>query len=165
MAGLLTTNIKTALFHLFENIAVTNIGPDQIQMPGFEKAFQAEIGHHRGHDTVTAQQAVAAPARSDQSHQLVTVDHLSLFVDHDQTVGVAIQRDANMSTAGDHGFLQYRRGRRTAFVVDIQTIGADPQGNDFRAQFPECRRRDLIGGTIGAITDDLQAVEPDMVRQ
>ena len=53
---------------------------------------------------------------------------------------------------------------RAHFVVDVFAIGRDAYGRNLCTQFPNGRRRNLIGGTIGAIEHDMQAIKADMVR-
>ena len=82
--------------HLFQHISVTHLGADQLQMLACQIAFKAEVRHHRRDNAITAQQTVAAHRCRQQCHNLVAVDHPTLFVDHDQPVGIAIQRNANI---------------------------------------------------------------------
>ena len=53
----------------------------------------------------------------------------------------------------------------TALVIDVLAVGADAHGHHFRAEFPEGRRRHLIGRAIGAIDHDLQPIQPDIIGQ
>ena len=46
----------------------------------------------------------------DQRHQLVAVDHPALLVDHDQPVGVAVEREADVGAARDHRLAAAARG-------------------------------------------------------
>ena len=46
---------------------------------------------------------------ADEGHHLVPVDDPPILVDHDQAVRIAIERDADMRTAGDDGLLQQLR--------------------------------------------------------
>src|SRR3546814_1316651 len=55
--------------------------------------------------------------------------------------------------------------RRTATIIDVQAIGADTDSHNFRTQFPERRRGDLIGRAIRAIDHDLQAIETKVRRK
>ena len=45
-------------------------------------------------------------AERDQRHQLVAVDQPALLVDHDQPVGIAVEREADVRAARDHRLLQ-----------------------------------------------------------
>ena len=55
--------------------------------------------------------------------------------------------------------LQQCRMGRTAIAVDVESIRRDGHGDDFGAEFPQHRRRHLVGRTIGAIDDDFQIGE------
>ena len=46
----------------------------------------------------------------------------------------------------------------------LKPSGATPTGIDLGAELPQHRRRDLVGGAIGAIDDDLEAVEVEAAR-
>ena len=52
---------------------------------------------------------------------------------------------------------------RTAAVVDVEAVGRDAERDHLRAQLPQRLGRDMIGGAIGAIDHDLEAVEPQML--
>ena len=54
---------------------------------------------------------------------------------------------------------------RAALLVDIETVGRDAQGNDLGAQLIEGERRDLVGGAMGAVDDDAQAVQGQVARK
>lgn len=47
------------------------------------------------------QQPGPRPSGRNQRHDLIAVDHLPGFVDHDQPVSVAIERNADMGAVGD----------------------------------------------------------------
>jgi hypothetical protein len=47
-------------------------------------------------NAAAAQPPARRHSRADQRHDLVAVDGLALFVDDDQPVGVAIERDADV---------------------------------------------------------------------
>ena len=52
---------------------------------------------------------------------------------------------------------------RSAAVVDVGAVGRDAERDHFGAQFPQRLGRDVVGGAIGAIDRDLEAVEPQMI--
>ena len=57
-----------------------------------------------------------------------------------------------------------RRGR-AAFLVDVDTIRLDADGDDVGAQFPQRFRHHLVAGAVGAIDHDAQAIEAEVARQ
>jgi hypothetical protein len=54
------------------------------------------------------------------------------------------------------------RGRAAA-VVDVEAVGRDADRDHLRAELPQRGGRDLVGGAVRAIDDDLEAVEPQML--
>ena len=105
------------------------------------------------------------PGFGDQRHDLVAVDDGAVLVDDDHAVGVAIERDADIGAHFMHLLRQSRRMRRTAFLVDVEAVRLVVDGDDLGAEFPQRRRRDLVGGAIGAIDDDAQARQRHGARQ
>ena len=41
---------------------------------------------------------------AEQRHQLIAIDHAAFFIDHDQAVGVTIERNANIGAGGQRPF-------------------------------------------------------------
>ena len=103
--------------------------------------------------------------KRDQRHELVAVDDLSRLVDDHQPVGVAIERDADVGAARDHRLLQQLRLGRAAVLVDVEAVGGDPDRNHFGAKLPQGFGRDMVGGAVGAIEHDLEAVEAQMLGE
>ena len=54
---------------------------------------------------------------------------------------------------------------RTAFIVDIGPIRRDPDRNDRRTELLQNRRCHLIGGPVGTVQDDPQAVQIEITRE
>ena len=65
----------------------------------------------------------------------------------------------------EHGFLHQSWCRRPAAAVDVETIGIDADRHNFCSQLVEDLRRHAVGGTVGAIDHDLQAVEAQVFRK
>ena len=54
---------------------------------------------------------------------------------------------------------------RTAFLVDVEAVRLDADGENIRAELPKGLRRNLVGGTMGAIDNHAQTVELHVPRQ
>ena len=119
-----------------------------------EEALEAEIGHHRRDDAAAGEPPALVPGLGDQRHDLVAVDDRAVLVDDDDAVGVAVERDADVGAHFMHLLLQAGRMGRAAFLVDVEAVGLDIDGDDLGAEFPQRRGRHLVGGAIGAIDDD-----------
>ena len=165
VSRLLAARVATTGPHHFQHIAIAHLGTEQLKPLALEEAFQPQVRHHRGDDPTAAQLPCPCPLAADQRHDLIAVHCRPGFVDDDQPVGVAIQGNADIRAAGDHGFLDQVEVGGAAPVVDVATVGIDADRDHFGAQFPEGRRGDLVGGAMGAIERDLQPVEPDIVGQ
>ena len=88
-----------------------------------------------------------------------------VLVGDDQPIGVAVERDADIGATRQHLAAHLLGRQRAAFAVDVEPVGRHPEREDLGAQFPEHRRRDLVGGAVGAIDDDAQTVEPQPARK
>jgi len=159
MAGLLATQVVTALAHALDHVTVADRGAPQIQAEPAQVALQAQVGHHRADDAAALQYLRLLPGMGDQAEDLVAIDQAAALVGHDHTVGVAVERDAEIGAMVEHRLAQ--RGRRggTAILVDVETVGLDRHRHHLGAKLVKHRRRDLVGGAVGAIDHDLQTVE------
>ena len=83
----------------------------------------------------------------------------ALLVDDDHAVRVAIERDADVGAAL-HGLARMAPGAvEPHLVVDVEAVGLDADREHLGAELAQRFRRDLVGGAIGAIDDDLEPVE------
>src|SRR3546814_12505449 len=91
-------------------------------------AFEPEVGHHRRDQPAAAQQAAPGPVGRDRRHQLIAVDDAADLVAHDQPIGVAIERDAEMRARGDHGFA-HRVDRKSVVWGKSVSVRVDAWGS------------------------------------
>ena len=117
-----------------------------------------------GHHAAAGQPAVALPLVGDHGHELVAVDQPALLAGKHDTVGVAVERDAEIGAVHDDAFLQKLRMGRAAIAIDVESVGPNGERDHLGAQFPQHRRRDLVGSAIGAIDDDLEAGKIEAAR-
>ncbi len=158
--GLLAAEIAAEAAHLLDDIAVADRGAVQPDpLPG-QTALEAEIGHHGRDQRAARETAAARQVRRDQRHQLVAVEDDAVLVGHDQPVGVAVERDADIGAARQHLLAHLLGRQRAAFAVDVEPVRRHADRKHLGAEFPEHGRRDLVGGAVGAIDDDPQPVEP-----
>ena len=90
---------------------------------------------------------------------------MAALVDQDDAVGVAVERDADVGAHLAHLAAQRFRRGRAAFLVDVESIRLDADGDDVRAQFPQRFRHHLVGRAMRAIDHHAQAVEREVARQ
>ena len=129
------------------------------------KRSSPEIRHHGRDDARLGKAAVVLPALRDHREQLVAVDQMAALVDQDDAVGVAVERDADVGAHLAHLAAQRLRRGRSAFLVDVESVGVDADRNDVGAQLPQRFRHHLVGRAVGAIDHHAQAVEAEMARQ
>src|SRR3546814_12507740 len=99
MSRLCAADIEAAFLHPVEHMAVADLGALEPQPLALQKAFEAEVRHHRRDDAAALKPSLPGPARADQPHDLVAVDDRPLFVDDAQTGGDAIDREPDTGAA------------------------------------------------------------------
>ena len=165
MAGLFAAQIVAVLAHMFEHIAVAHGGAGHFEADGGEVAFEAKVGHDRGHDARPGQAAVLFPALGHHGHELVAVHQMAALVHQQHPVRVAIKGDADVRPHLPHLGGERLRGGGAHVLIDVEAIGLHADGEDLRAQFPQGRRRYFVGRAIGAIDDDAQAFQREVAGQ
>ena len=154
MARLFSTDIAATFPHFLQNVTITNLGSKRAlapDSPSFLLLRACEVAHYRGNDSLALEFAARFEAERNQRHQLVAVDDMTLFIDRDQTVGIAVERKANIGSARNHGLLEQFGMSRSAFLVDVETVRRNAKGNDLGTELPQGLRCDVIGRTVGAI--------------
>ena len=82
-----------------------------------------------------------------------------------QAIRIAIERDAVVGPLFAHRVHQGGRRCRAEAGVDVETIGLAADGDDLGAEFVEHVGRDLVGGAVRGIDDDLQAFQRQVVGE
>src|SRR3982075_1801390 len=165
VTGGFAAEIVAAAQHLFEYIAVADRRAHEFDALAFEEAFQSEIRHHGCYDTWLGEATVFLPALRDHREQLVAIDQVSAFIDENDAVGVAIERDANVGAHFANLAAQRLRRGGSAFLVDIESVRVDADSDNIGAQLPQRFRHHLIGRAVSAIDHHAQAVEAEIARQ
>ena len=88
--------------------------------------------------------------------QIVAVDELSAFIDHRNTVAVAVESDPELRAECCHRTLQVCRRRRAASVVDVATVRRAADADDVGPEVGEYARRHLVSRAVRAVHDDAQ---------
>ncbi len=86
------------------------------------RVTEAEVRHHRAHDRIVRQQATLFHVERVDTEHLIAVHDRAVLVDCDQTIGVAVVRDADVRAVGLDRLLQELGVRRTDMVVDIGSV-------------------------------------------
>ena len=159
MAGLLAAEAVLTGPQLFEHIAVADAGGAHGHPCRAHRQVQAQIAHHGCHQGVVGQFAGLLHRQRQDHHDRVTVDDLAGGIDRQAPVGVAVVRQTQVGTVGDHRRSHRIQVCRPAAVVDVETVGFGVDGDDVgagRAVGPRCGRR---RGAVRAVDDDGQPVE------
>ena len=82
-----------------------------------------------------------------------------MIIDDQHPVGVTVEGDTEICAV--HGGQRAQRVRigRPAIPVDVEAVGVDADGDDFRPQLPQDFGRHAVGRTIGAIKHHLEPVD------
>ena len=90
---------------------------------------------------------------------LVAIDHMAALVDQDHAIGIAVEGDAYIGAHLPYlAAERFRRGR-SAFLVDVETVGFDTHRNHIGAELPQRFRDHFVGRAVGAVDHDAQAVK------
>ena len=128
--------------------------------------LEPEIGHHRADDAGPRQPIVLFPAFRDHRQQLIAVDDAPALVHHDDAVGIAVERDADV---GAH--FHAPCGGAPSGAVEPQSLlilkpsGSTPTREDLGAKLPQRAGRNAIGRAVGAIHHHAQAIKAHVLRQ
>ena len=95
--------------------------------------LEAEIRHDGRDHAGFRQPSVFLPALGDDREQLVAVDDVAALVDDDDTVGVAVERDADIGAHLAHLARDGGEVGRAAFLVDVDAVGIDADGDHIGA--------------------------------
>ena len=123
VAGLLTAQIEAAFQHTLQHIAVTNIGAFQRDSPFARKAVEPQVGHDCCHDRILLQLAAFLHCSAADGHNHVTVHHMTLFIQDNAAVRIAVKGDAQIKVSVHNGVGQGLHVGRAAAVVDVHAIG------------------------------------------
>ena len=163
MPGVLAAELPALLAHQLEHVAVADAGAAEADAQARHRLLEREVGHQRAGDAF--QRLARRALAGDDEQQLVAVVGPALRVDDGDAVAVAVEGDAEIGLLRRH-FLLQRAGRGGAdLVVDIEAIGLDTDRGDFGAELVEHVRRDVVGGAMRAIDDQLESLEVELVRE
>ena len=165
MARLLAAQVVAAAAHLLDDVAIADLGADEVEPHLLESALQPEVAHHRRHDGPAAEGVAFGHVPGTEGEHGVAVDHLAAFRDEHDPVGVAVDGDAHVGAELPHLGGDAVRRRRAAGLVDVAPVRLDADGKHLGPQLLEDRRPDLVGGAVRAVEHDTQAVQGEIQRE
>ena len=87
------------------------------------------------------------------------------MVDHDHAVTVAVQRNAQVGFLCQNTRLQGTNISCPHLLVNVQTIRLAANGDDFRTQFAEDIRGDVIGRAISTVHHNFEVSQAQLIRE
>ena len=114
--------------------------------------MEAEVRHHRDDNRPTREEAPARQVGCEEGEQAVTVDDVAAGIDRDHPVGVAVEREPEVSSLRDNGPGQLSRVGGTAVLIDVRAVrvGAEDR-HKLGARSFEHRRRTCERSPVRAV--------------
>ena len=159
MTGLLAADRIIVLEHLFQYIAVTNSSFNSFTAMSLHSLMQANVTHNSGYQHIVMQLVALHQLQRANQHNLVAVHSLAVFVNCQATVSVTVISNTYISANLTNLFLQCFQVSRTAAIVDIDTVRLVENCHNLSTQTAQDNRCNFTVGTIGAVHNNLQAVQ------
>ena len=157
MAGLLATQVVAVLAHRLEDVAVAHSGTAEGNTVLAQVQLQAQATHHGRDESILCELTFALSRNSQDSHDLVAVYQVTLFINCLAAVGVAVVGDTEVRAVLNHSCLQLLRVGGAHTVIDVGAVGLYSQCNDLCAQRLEGCRGCRVGCTVCAVQNNLHA--------
>ena len=158
MAGRLAAERPVPFREPFQDVAITDVNAFETNSKLAQRDFQTKVAHMSAYD-ITIQPAIIQTRLCDHVKNLIAVDDLTVSIDHNHAITVAIERDPQVRPVDAYRTCQSPRIGRTKPVVDIQTVWLGPDGNDISADLVQYIGSDVVGRTMRAIHDNLKAAK------
>ena len=97
--------------------------------------------------------------RPKSTKKLVAIDNDPFFINYYNSIGIAIQCDAEIGPMSQHGITQGSRCGSTEAVVDIEPIGLGADGHDLGPELVENLGRRVVSRAVRTVDDNLQAAQ------
>ena len=165
MAGLLATEVVAVLAHRLEDVAVAHSGAAEGNAVLAQVQLQAQAAHYGCDEGVLCELAFALSGNSQDSHNLVTVYQIALFVNCLATVRVAVVGDAEVRAVLNDCCLQLLGVGGPHAVVDVGAVGLYSQCDNLCTQRFESCGRCCVCRTVCAVQNNLHASKGLAFRQ
>ena len=159
MPGVLPAEHCPVSLHLLQNLTVSHRGCSVLDAQLRHRQAQAQVRHHGRDHPVAWKPALPLEGFSAHGNDLVTGHHGTGVIHHHEPVCIAIQGQSQRSIVlGDDGG-QLLGMLRAAAVVDVASIGGGADGDKVGPEVFQQLGADPIGGAVGAIQNQLHAVQ------
>ncbi len=117
-----------------------------------------QIGH-QGTDNTALKGSGLLALGGDDVDQLIPIHFRAVTIDHQHSVAITIERNAQVRLAVPDGFFKTLKVRRAYPQVDIQPVGISANNGDRCAQFAEDFWGDVISGPMSAVQHDVHVIK------
>ena len=159
MPGLLAAEGQAVGVERGQHVAVPHVGLAHRNAAGLHGQPKAEVGHDGDGHGVAGQVSPFGQVQREERQQHVAVDHGAVVVNGNDTVGVAVEGQPEVGLVRHDRARQLAGVGRAALVVDVRPIRRVVQRPHLGAESGQHLGGDGAGRTVGAVDDDMEAVE------
>jgi len=98
-------------------------------------------------------------------HDMIAVDDLAVFVTDYQSIAVTVQGKTDIRPNFLHSLGHDLRMQGAAVLIDISAVRFDPELRYLGPQLLKDVGRHPVGGTVGAVEDDMKTVQGVLLRE
>lgn len=146
----------TALEQHLKHVSIPYFGSTERNTELIEPFFQSVVGHERS--GYARHHAFRKAVADHHIEQLVTGINPSVSVSHDETVCVPVKAHRHLTARGPALLRQMLGVCRPDAAIDVEAVWRIADRDHIGAKLMKDIRRNVIGRTIGAVDEDLQAL-------
>ena len=114
---------RSRLDHLLHHVLVADRAAHQLDAAVAQRDLEADVAHHGRDDGVGSEAPFALQLPGAHQQHGIAVDDAALVIDEDRAVAVAVERDAHLAAALDHGAGKRFGMRGAALEIDVAAVG------------------------------------------
>jgi hypothetical protein len=164
VAGVFAAQCPALFVQHFQHIAVAHLGPRKGDAEACQGMLEAEIAH-QGADHARYGFPAELRGLGDHVEDLVAVVHVTVGINHDDAVAVAVQGDAHVGAALQDSVADALGRRGADLVVDVHAVGLGAHHEELGPQLMEDLGGHHVGGAVGAVERDLHAAQIELVGE
>ena len=151
MARLLPSKRPAARDQLGQHVPVADRGGGDLHAGRLHRLVEPVVGHHRHRDAVAGQPAGGAEVERGQGDQLVPVHDLTVAVDREHSVPVAVEGEAGVEAPVADPLDQALDVRGADASVDVPPVGLGRDRLHMSAEPAEDLGSHEASGAVGAV--------------
>src|SRR6267142_562771 len=154
MAALFAAEIEIVLEHSVDDIFVSNDAADDFPARPGDDRIKSGIAHDRAHKRFVSEFSLRQHLEGSNRHDVIPIQELARFIAKENSVSIAIVRNANIGAVFPN-FLAHQIGMHgTAIFVDVFAVRLIAVNDHVGAEFTQDARGGLISSTVRAIDND-----------